>query len=195
MSVTKCYLIGGAPLSGKTTLSNLWAAKHQATQLSTDSIREWMKRITQPEDYPRLFYGHELTVEEFYSTYDTSEKVMNQEISQGKDVEKGIESFLMCDLAIERLIIEGIAITPAFAAELQAKRPDMQFETIFLFDDNKERITRRIYDRGLWGPKETYPDYIKEKEVEWVILYNEFYKTEASKHRFPLIHIDNTDSL
>jgi 2-phosphoglycerate kinase len=191
MSVTTCYLIGGAPLSGKTTLSNVWAAKHQATQISTDSIREWMKRLTKPEDYPRLFAGAELSVEDFYREYNTAQKVLDQQVEEGKDVEKGIEAFLKCDLTIERLIIEGIAITPESALRLQKGLPHINFETIFLFDDNTERISSRIHQRGLWGPKDTYPDYIKDKEVEWVVLYNDFYKTEAHKNHFSLIHIDN----
>ena len=191
MSVIKCYLIGGAPLSGKTTLSNLWAAKHQATQLSTDSIREWMKRLTRLEDYPRLFYDYQLDVEDFYRQYDTAQKVMQGEIDQGNDVEKGIEALLKCELTIERLIIEGIAITPEFAVRIQQDLPNIQFEATFLFDDDVERIKKRIYERGLWGPRDSYPDYIKDKEVDWVVLYNDFYRNEAHKHKFPLLHINS----
>jgi len=152
-----------------------------------------MKRLTRAEDYPHLFYGHKLDSEEFYRTYDTPEKVMNGEINQGKDVEKGIEAFIECDLTIERLIIEGIAITPEFVLALQKSKPDIQFETTFLFDDNVERIERRIRQRGLWGPRDSYPDYIKPKEVEWVVAYHNFYKTEAQKYNLPLLHIDALD--
>lgn len=193
MTVIKCYLIGGAPLSGKTTLSNLWAAKHQATQISTDSIREWMWRLTRAEDYPRLFARRGMEVEEFFRTYNDPKDVMQGQVEQGKDVEKGIEAFLGCDLTIERLVIEGIAVTPEFALRLQKDRPDIQFEATFLFDDNVERISKRIHERGLWGPKDTYPDYIKDKEVDWVVAYNKFYEAEAKKHNCTLLHIDSLD--
>ena len=184
-------MIGGAPLSGKTTLADMLAAKHQAVQISTDNIREWMWRLTRPEDYPSLFDGHELDVETFYRENDTPEKVMNGQINEGKDVEKGIRAFISCELPWERLIIEGIGITPEFASRLQKDFPNITFETTFLFDDNTERIRQRIQQRGLWGPKDSYPDYIKDKEVAWVILYNNFYKTEARKHNFSLRHIDS----
>jgi len=153
-----------------------------------------MKRLTRPEGFPRLFYGADLGVEAFYRLYDTPEKVMRGEINQGYDVEKGIEAFLKCDLTIERLIIEGIAIAPESALSIQRNFPNIKFEITFLFDDDVERITRRIHERGLWGPKDSYPDYIKDIEVDWVVLYNDFYATEAKKHKLPLVHIDSLQS-
>ncbi len=193
-SLTTCYLVGGAPLSGKTTLATILAARHQAVQLSTDNIREWMWDLTRPEDYPRLFSrlhdGRELDVEEYYKVH-TPKAVLRNQIQQGKDVDKGIRAVIGSKLPWERLVIEGIAITPESVLSLRQDFPKLHIEATFLFDDNAQRITQRIHERGLWGPAGTYPDYIKDQEVEWVVAYNDFYKTEAKKHNFSLLHIDD----
>jgi 2-phosphoglycerate kinase len=165
------------------------ASKHHAVQFSTDNIRDWMMRITNAQDYPRLFYGEGLDVESFYRKYDTPEKVLKGEIDQGKDVEKGIVALLECYLPWEQLAIEGIGITPEVVAQLQKQFPKIEFETTFLFDNDLTQIKRRVWQRGLWDLADTYPDYIKEKEVEWVVLYNEFYKEEAKKYNLPLTDI------
>lgn len=191
MSLQVCYLIGGAPLTGKSTLSDLWAQQHQATQLSTDSIRAWMKRITRPEDYPYLFASSTAGPIEFYEEYDTAQKVLDQQVNEGTDVLKGIEAFLQCALTMKQLILEGIAITPDSANYLIANFPHIKFEVSFLFDDDVARIKNRIHERGLWGPKGSYPQHLEEKEVEWVVLYNQYYKLAAQKHGFKLIHADD----
>jgi 2-phosphoglycerate kinase len=196
-SLTTCYLVGGAPLSGKTTLASILAVRHQAVQISTDNIREWMWKLTRPEDYPLLFSrrhnGRELDVEEYYKIY-TPKDVVRSQIKQGKDVDTGIRAVIGSELPWERLVIEGIAITPESVLALKKNFPKIHFETTFLFDDNAERITKRIHERGLWGPAGTYPGYITDKEVEWVILYNEFYKAEAQRHNLPLLPIDSLQS-
>ena len=189
MSLKKCFLIGGAPLTGKSTYANLLASKHQAVQFSTDNVRDWMKKVTKVQDYPRLFYGEGLDVESFYRAYDTPQKVLAGEIDQGEDVEKGVIALLECYLPWEQLVIEGIGITPEFAVTLQEQFPKIEFENTFLFDNDLPRIRERVWQRGLWDLADTYPDYIKEKEVEWVVLYNEFYKEEAKKYNLFLTDI------
>lgn len=63
----KLTLIGGAPLSGKTTLSRIIAKKDGAIELSTDSVRSWMKQLVRPDEYPGLFYADKMTAEKFYA--------------------------------------------------------------------------------------------------------------------------------
>ena len=68
----------------------------------------------------------------------------------------------------ERLVIEGIATTPRLFIQLQVDYADIKFETTFLFDDNVKRITRRKHQRGLWGPVDSYPASLKDKEVQCI---------------------------
>lgn len=62
---------------------------------------------------------------------------------------------------------------------------------MILYENNVERIRERIETRGLWGPKGTYPADLIEKEIEWVILYNEFFKAESQKHGFDITLVDD----
>ena len=190
MKLKKCFLVGGAPLAGKTTYAQLLAAQHQAVNLSTDNIRSLMQELVDPKVSQDLFYASDMSAEDFYRKYDTAQKVVDGEVAEGRVVEKGVEALLKSSFPWERVVIEGIAISPDFIKRLPAIFPDVEFESVILFDDNKDRIEERIRGRGLWGPKDSYPDYIKPLEVEWVILYNEHFKKQASEHGIKLTHLD-----
>ena len=62
---------------------------------------------------------------------------------------------------------------------------------IFLVDNNLERIRKTIFTRGLWDDADKYPDNLKEKEVEWVVAFNNFIKKEANKYNYQTIEIGN----
>lgn len=194
INVKTCYLVGGAPTSGKTTYANILAAQHQAVHMSTDNIRSWMKRVTKREDYPNLFHTVGITAEEFYQKHDTADKVVKQEISEGIEVEKGIVALLQSKFPWESLVIEGVAITPNFATRLIKDFPHIKFEVMFLYDDNAQRIEQRISSRGLWGPVESYPKHLQSLEVKWVIVYNQYFKDEAQKHDFNILRVDQISS-
>jgi len=193
MKLKYCHLIGGAPLSGKTTLAEKLATSTGAVQFSTDNIRDWMRQVATESEYPSLFEDLKLGCEGYYEEFDTAEKVLDQEIRLGRDVEAGVTAFLKCRLPWRSVIIEGVTITPEFSLKLEKEFADVKFTFSFLIDDNDERIRRRINERGLWGPSGTYPEDIKPKEADWVILYNEFFKNEAEKHVLSITHIDELD--
>jgi 2-phosphoglycerate kinase len=178
----KIMFIGGAPVSGKTTLSRDLAKQSGAVELSTDSIRSWMKQLVSADDYPGLFYADNMSAEEFYKKYDTPESVIEGEINEGIQVAKGVIGFLKSDIKWESLIIEGIAITPELIRKVMAMFPGQQVEGIVLADKDKARIYNRISSRGLWGPLDTYPSTLIPTEVEWVVLYNQWFIGQANKH-------------
>jgi predicted kinase len=66
MKLKYCHLIGGAPLSGKTTLAEKLAVKTGAVQFSTDNIRDWMRQVATESEYPSLFEDIKLHVERYY---------------------------------------------------------------------------------------------------------------------------------
>ncbi len=177
----KITLIGGAPVSGKTTMSRNIAKTEGGVELSSDSIRSWMKQLVNPDNYPGLFYSDGMTAEEFYQRYNTPQAVVDGEIAEGIQVEKGILSLLQTSITWEHLILEGIAITPEFMSKVITLYPDSKVETIVLVDMNIQSISDRISSRGLWGPLDTYPSNIIPKEVEWVILYNQWFTEQAKK--------------
>ena len=178
----KLTLIGGAPLSGKTTLSRKLAKNNNAVELSTDSVRTWMQSLVSEEEYSDLFYASEMTAEEFYEIYDTPQKVIDGEVNEGKQVEKGILAMLDSAITWDHLIIEGIALSPEFINRLKTKYVDRDIEVIVLVDENKDRIYQRISGRGLWGPLGTYPTSLIPTEAEWVILYNKWFLDQSKEY-------------
>jgi 2-phosphoglycerate kinase len=180
-SMKKITLIGGAPISGKTTLSKKIANENDAIELSTDSIRSWMKALVSKAEYPGLFYSDNMTAEQFYVKFDTAQLVVEGEITEGIQVEKGITEFLHSSLTWDHLVIEGIALSPSFMRKLEEQFTDIVFELFIMADEDENRIFERISKRGLWGTLETYPSSLITREVEWVVLYNKWFIKQAKK--------------
>jgi len=177
-------LIGGAPLSGKSTLAKGLSEILGTPWVSTDDIRKWMEPLVRKEDYPDLFYSDGLDAEAFYKKYKTAQKVFELENRQGLDVQKGITAMIESFWWWDAFIIEGIAITPSYARLFQNSHKNLAVRSVFLIDRNRDSIWQRLTQRGLWGAAGTYPDYIKPIELEWTILFNHYYEAECAKHGF-----------
>ncbi len=181
--MNKLFLIGGAPLTGKTTLAAKLATREHAVVMSTDNIRDWMRGVGAPDETGHLYTGQQQTAAEYYAVFDTPAKMLAEEIAQAQDTQKGVLVLLEVALPWDRLVLEGIAVTPALIPVLLKRFSHLKLHVTFLYDDNHERIKERVYTRGLWSsPGHTYPDSLKPDEVEWVIGYNEWYKVQAEKY-------------
>src|SRR5687768_11791320 len=133
MEDTICYLIGGAPRTGKTTLAEALARQNGVKSLSTDSILVMMMKIVRREDYPSLFYTEGFTVEEFYKKYSTPTDAVKASVRAGQDAERGISALIEHTLPSWKVIvIEGDAITPGFVKGLQKKYPKTSIRATFL---------------------------------------------------------------
>jgi len=187
MEDTICYLIGGAPRTGKTTRAEKLASENGIKSLSTDSILVMLTKIVRREDYPNLFYTHGITVEEFYEKYDTPTKAVETSVKASYDAERGITALIEHTLpAWKVIVVEGDIITPGFAKRLQDKYPKTSIRPTFLFDDDNERITERIFTKGLWTRDKPYSDAVKPMEVEYVKAYNEWFRHEAERYGFEI---------
>lgn len=191
MENAQCYLIGGAPRTGKTTLAERIAAEHGVKSLPTDSISAIMTKLVRREDYPNLFYKQGLTVEAFYEKYDTPAKEVEAGVKAGYDTEVATTVIIEHTLpAWKVIVVEGAFITPSFVRRFQEKYPKLIIHPTFLFDDNKGRIKERIYTKGLWGHNSTpYPDAIKLKEIEYVVAYNEWFLNEIERYGFDITKV------
>ncbi len=187
MPISKLHVIGGAPLTGKTTLAAGITEPQHAIMLSTDNIRTWMQSICSPADFPHLFSSHNLSAEQYYQKFSTAESALQEEIDQGRDVGVGvIELLSIQNLPWDHVVLEGIAVTPEFVSVLAEKLPEVDCEATFLYDNDFDRIKRRVYGRGLWSEANAYSDTIKPIEVEWTILYNEWYREQVRRFRFEI---------
>ncbi len=186
MSMTKrsVILIGGAPLTGKSTLAAELSRKLDMPWVSTDDIRKWMRALVRPEDYPYLFDGQDLDVESFYHRFKTAPEVFEKVKREGLDVQKGMTAMIDSFWWWDGFIIEGIAVTPLYVRQLQDAHLSLTVKPVFLIDQDRDNIRKRIDKRGLWGDAGTYPDYVKPIEVEWTVLLNGYYEQEAAKYGF-----------
>lgn len=185
------YLIGGAPLVGKSTIVNRLEGY---TKFSTDDIRSYLHQILKPEDNPDLFYGHGLDALNFYQKYNDAQTVFEHETKQADATQIGVDALIDVGFGFNKIAIEGIAITPAYVDKLMLNK-NLELKYIFLFDSDNDRIRERIFSRGLYDDADKYPDWIKDIEVEWVVMYNNFYKEQCEKYGFEIFNVNDIESI
>lgn len=191
--MNKIILIGGSPTAGKSYTARKIAEALKIPWISTDTIREQMRRIVRKDDFPNLFLHSETTPEiavDFLSNKSASEIVKYQN-DESADVWKGAKALIDTDYVWGDFIVEGVAILPHLIKELPLENKEIK--AIFLVDEDDKRIRKTIFSRGLWDDAEKYPDKVKEKEVEWVLEFNSYIISEAEKYGFPVIKIGNRE--
>lgn len=188
----KIILIGGSPTAGKSYTAKKLAEWLKLPWISTDAIRSQMRKLVREEDYPALFElagaTPEMSVE--FLTSRTTEEVVKQQTGESEDVWKGVKALIETD-DIDSFIIEGIAILPHLVSDLI--KTNKKIKAVFLVDEDEERVRKIIFTRGLWSEASTYPDSVKEKEVEWVFAFNDHIKNEAKKYNLPVVSIGNRE--
>jgi 2-phosphoglycerate kinase len=192
--IDKIVLIGGAPTVGKSYLARKLSEKFKLPWISTDGIRDQMRKIVKEEDYPALFYFDEskgLTAEGYLATH-TPQQIVDDQNMESEDVWKGARAFIDTDYVWKSFIVEGVAILPKFVSEI---KQDKLIIPIFIVDENRDRIKEMVYGRGLWGDAKTYSDDVKGVEVEWALLFSKYIKNEATKYGFDFYEIGERDKL
>lgn len=183
-------LIGGAPTIGKSFLAKKLSEKMKIPWISTDTIRKFMREVVREKDYSNLFYFTKKTAKN-YLTSHTPEQIVKDQNNESIDVWKGVKSFISSDYNWQFYIIEGVAVLPRFISEDLSDNKSIR--SIFLLNNNEERIKKIIFKRGLWSNSNKYPDNLKSIEVKWVIKFNAWLKKELKKYKYPLIEFNGDD--
>ena len=187
--MNKIILIGGSPTAGKSYVARKIAESLKLPWISTDTIREQMRKIVREKDFPNLFTHSEATPEmavEFLSKKSAKEIVKHQN-DESLDVWKGMKALIETDYVWGNFIIEGVAVLPHLVKKLSVENKEIK--VVFLVDDDIKRVRKTIFTRGLWDDADKYPDDVKEKEVEWVIEFNNYIIKESKKYGFPVVKI------
>lgn len=166
MSTTpKIILIGGPQATGKTTLAKKLSYRLDIPWISTDQIR---------------------TICAIKSSSD--KKGVSAEIENNEEIWKGVERFIRSPFPLENIIIEGVAILPQFVASL-----DIKVNPIFIVDTDEARISDVIYQRSLlpWIKTKTKEQQLE--KVAYIQEFNDFFKQEAEKYKFPVVEISKSD--
>lgn len=162
--------------------------------ISTDTIREMMRKIVDKNKYPNLFRfeDEERSAEQYLTTYSPQQIVDNQ-IEESLDVWMGVRALIETDYSWKNYIVEGVAILPQLVSQLLIE--ENEIKPIFLVDSDKERTRKVIFERGLWDDADTYPDSVKEIEVEWATLFNEYIRQESNKYGYKPYEITDREQL
>lgn len=181
-------LIGGAPTTGKSTTAELLAKHLDLPWISTDQIREIMRGVVSKKDFPKLFIPEETTADIFLNKYST-EEIVKSEFEECEEDWIGMKTFIEDEYNWTRgFIMEGTHILPHLVAKGFTGSADIR--TVFLVDENEDRIRDVVFKRGLWDEAHKYSEDVKEKEVKWVCLFSKEIKEEARKYNFPVIEVE-----
>lgn len=178
-------LIGGAPTVGKSYLARALSEDLKLPWISSDGIRDMMRRLVRHKDYPKLFNPEGTTAEEFLRAH-TPQQIVDLEIEQSIEAWKGVKAFIDADFTWKDFIIEGVNILPKLVAEYESEHTIIP---LFLVDDDEARTKEVVYTRGLWDDAKTYSDDVKPVEVKWALLFSQWLEGEAKKYGFPCIKI------
>ncbi len=192
MEKRQIILIGGAPTVGKTSIAKLLSKHLGIPWISTDMIREIMRGTVDNEDYPNLLKYNSYSAKEYLTNFSAEEIIKHQD-AESEEVWVGVKALIDNSYPWKSFIIEGVAIVPHFVKQDFDKFENIK--TIFLFDEDIDRIKNVIWNRGLCGAAKTYSDNLKPKELEWARTFGTILKREAEKYGFPCIEVqkDNSD--
>ena len=191
---SRIVLIGGAPTVGKSFLAKQLAEKFEMPWISTDIIRDQMRKIVRKEDYPALFdfdESNNISAKEYLTTH-TPEQIVDDQNRESVEVWKGTEAIIETDYVWGSFVVEGVAVLPELVAKIEDKS---EIIPIFIIDRNRERIRNSIFTRGLWGGADTYPDEVKEIEIEWVLEFNKYIEKESLKYGFKIFEVKDRSKL
>lgn len=187
----RIILIGGAPTVGKTYLAKKLGKEFKIPWISTDTIRDQLRETVENKgDFPNLFNfeRRELLNMIKYLKESSPEKIVDDTNLENSEVWRGVVEFINEGSLGNSYIIEGMALTPKEVYELS--QINKNIKPIFLLEHNTARLRDVIYTRGLWDAAFKYPDTVKEKEYEWVKLFNSWIESECLKYQLPIIEVN-----
>ena len=189
--MNKIILIGGAPTVGKSFVAQKLSEDLKLPWISTDIVRTVMQKTVKKVDYPNLFYPASAGAQAYLET-SSPQKIVDDQNKESADVWRGVEGMIRTQETWDSFIMEGVAVLPEYVFSLMKDEKNMQ--AIFLYEERADRIREVVFNRGLWADADKYSNELKEKEVEWVLLFNQFIKEEATKYGFPLIQYKDDGS-
>ncbi len=185
-------MIGGAPTVGKSIVARLLSDHLGMPWISTDHIRDVMRLVSSTKTEPNVFNSEGYSAERFLTEF-SAEQIAEMERVQGEETWKGVKQFIDNNHHWrDGFIVEGVGMLPHLVARDFGGDPGIR--TAFLVDDAPERIRDIVFNRGLWDDADRYPDHLKEKEVQWVLLFSKMIRSEAQKYGFPLVEVRKSKS-
>jgi len=117
--IFKVILIGGAPMTGKSSIARIIASQLKYGCLSTDDLGEAISSVTMHETHPEFHYMNGLDYRQYYikkSEDELKEDILNQHKAIWPAIERLIQIHSTWSTPI---VIEGWAIHPEFIKNLK----------------------------------------------------------------------------
>ena len=183
----RIILIGGMPTAGKSTTARAVAKHFDLPWISTDQICIIMQSIADPAQNPILFFAHNVTAEEYLENR-TPQQVADEEYAQDQIIWHGVQAFIDRNFTWKNgFVVEGVGILPELVSKTYSDNPDVQ--AVFLSDSDHDRTRDIIYSRGVFTDASLYSDHVKDKELEWVKIFDQKIRDEADKFNYPIIEV------
>jgi len=193
-SIDRTYFIGGPPRVGKTTLSYALAKKIEGHVVSTDAIRDAVKKGTTDKsgDLFRLRRENDLSEEEWLKEHlESPEITIDNQNRESFAFWNSIVAF--CDTFCEdnaKHIVEGVALLPYLVSEMKNKPSHV----IFVGNTNKTAKAMILYMEKYpeqdWMATLNYGEKRIEGMANFVRAMSQYFKNEAIKYGFPYYEID-----
>lgn len=160
---SQIILLGGAPTTGKSTITKALSAQLGLPWISTDHIRELMRVTARREDYPDLFELEGYSAERYLTEFSAKE-IADMEWRQSIATWIGIRSFIENNYTWrDGFIMEWVNILPDLVARDLGDRQGIR--TVFLVDSDTDRTRDVVFTRGLWGAASSYSDDVKKRRL------------------------------
>jgi 2-phosphoglycerate kinase len=185
-------LVGGMPTAGKSTMAENLSRHLTLPWISTDQIGIIMREVATREKYPKLFTWEDYNGVQYLNEF-TADEIADREFAKGEAVWLGVRKLIKEDAFWNNgFIIEGDDILPHLLAQ---DFPDSSnIKAVFIGDRDIERIRNVVFTRKFLGDDaDAYPDYVKEKEVEWVLNFNEKLKSQVLKYQMPWVEVEKNE--
>ena len=151
-----------------------------------------MRGTTNRQSMPKLFTPEGYSAELFLTKFSANE-IAQMEMEQGDASWIGVKKLIDDDYTWkEGFIVEGVNILPRLVARDFGDRSNIK--AVFLTVQDHNFVREVIYNRGLFDDASKYSDDVKEKEVEWTLLFDHMLQEEAKKYNFPIVNLSMDQS-
>jgi len=149
-----------------------------------------MRAVSSKSAYPDLYNAEGYDAVSYLTTF-SAEEVADMEFKQGVAAWPGNKELIEEDFTWRQgFIVEGVNLLPELIPTLETSS---DIRPVFLVDDSKARMREVVFNRGLWDDARSYPDDVKEKEVEWASIFSERLEKSALEYGYPVVKVEKND--
>lgn len=161
----KVILLGGAPSTGKTTVSRLIASRLNYSCLSTDDLLKAITAVTTPESHPSLHFMSGWETQEYY-VHHAADQLVSHNLERLKVFRTSIENVIKSHVLNESpIVIEGFGLWPEeiknlnlpnigmawlIADEALLEKRTRNNKPFYEGASDEERMIRNYVGRSVW---------------------------------------------